>query len=69
MGSQLFGPLNRRTAIKVGYIDKDKGFVAGLTVAEANELASKDPGTTFIFKTGDNVLVLMDVRELIKKSQ
>ena len=64
MGSQLFGPLNRRTAIKVGYIDKDKGFVAGLTVAEANELASKDPGTTFIFKTGDNVLRYLNINEV-----
>ena len=64
MGSQLFGPLNRRTAVKVGYIDKDKGFVGGLTVAEANEHASKDPGTTFIFKSGDNVLRYLNINEV-----
>ena len=64
MGSQLFGPLNRRTAVKVGYIDQDKGFVDGLTVAEANEHASKDPGTTFIFKSGDNVLRYLNINEV-----
>ena len=64
MGSQLFGPLNRRTAVKVGYIDKDKGFVEGLTVAEANEHASKDPGTTFIFKSGDNILRYLNINEV-----
>ena len=64
MGSQVFGPLNRRTAVKVGYIDKDKGFVGGLTMDEANEHASKDPGTTFIFKSGDNVLRYLNINEV-----
>ena len=64
MGSQLFGPLNRKTAVRVGYIDKDKGFVGGLTVAEANEHARLDPGTTFIFKSGDNVLRYLNINEV-----
>ena len=31
---------------------------------EANEHASKDPGTTFIFKSGDNVLRYLNINEV-----
>ena len=44
MGSQLFGPLDKDSDIRVGYIDGDNGFVEGLSVCEANEIARKDPG-------------------------
>ena len=64
MGSQLFGPLDRKTNIKVGYIDPDNGFVDGLTVCQANEYARLNPGTVFIFKTGDSVLKYLNINEV-----
>ncbi len=41
MGSQLFGPLSKDSDIRVGYINSDAGLIEGLTVCEANEVASK----------------------------
>ena len=64
MGSQLFGPLDQNTGVKVGYIDPKLGFVDGLSVSDANEHAKKDPGTTFIFKSGDNVLKYLNINEV-----
>ena len=64
MGSQLFGPLDKNTGVKVGYIDPKLGFVDGLSVSDANEHAKKDPGTTFIFKSGDNVLKYLNINEV-----
>ena len=61
MGSQLFGPLDKDSDIRVGYIDGDNGFVEGLSVCEANEIARKDPGTVFIFKSGDKVLQYLNI--------
>ena len=64
MGSQLFGPLDKKTNIKVGYIDPDNGFVDGLTVCQANEYARLNPGTVFIFKSGDSVLKYLNINEV-----
>ena len=64
MGSQLFGPLSKDSDIRVGYIDSDAGLVEGLSVCEANEVASKDPGTVFIFKSGDNKLKYLNINEV-----
>ena len=64
MGSQLFGPLSKDSDIRVGYIDGDNGFVEGLSVCEANEHAQKDPGTVFIFKSGDNKLKYLNINEV-----
>ena len=64
MGSQLFGPLNKDSDIRVGYIDSDAGLIEGLSVCEANEVAKKDPGTVFIFKSGDNKLKYLNINEV-----
>ena len=64
MGSQLFGPLNKDSDIRVGYINGDAGLVEGLSVCEANEVAQKDPGTVFIFKSGDNKLKYLNINEV-----
>lgn len=64
MGSQLFGPLDRNSDIRVGYIDSDNGFVEGLSICEANEHAQKDPGTVFIFKSGNNILQYLNINEV-----
>ena len=64
MGSQLFGPLSKDSDIRVGYIDSNAGLVEGLSVCEANEVASKDPGTVFIFKSGDNKLKYLNINEV-----
>ena len=64
MGSQLFGPLSKDSDIRVGYIDGDNGFVEGLSVCEANEYARLNPGTVFIFKTGDKVLKYLNINEV-----
>jgi hypothetical protein len=64
MGSQLFGPLSKDSDIRVGYIDSKNGFVEGLSVCEANEVAQKDPGIVFIFKSGDNKLKYLNINEV-----
>ena len=64
MGSQLFGPLDDNSDIRVGYIDSDNGFVDGLSVCEANEYARLNPGTVFIFKTGDKVLRYLNINDV-----
>ena len=64
MGSQLFGPLSKGSDIRVGYINSDAGLVEGLSVCEANEVAQKDPGTVFIFKSGDNKLKYLNINEV-----
>ena len=64
MGSQLFGPLSDNSDIRVGYIDSDNGFVDGLSVCEANEYARLNPGTVFIFKTGDKVLRYLNINDV-----
>ena len=64
MGSQLFGPLSKDSDIRVGYINSDAGLIEGLSVCEANEVAQKDPGTVFIFKSGDNKLKYLNINEV-----
>jgi len=64
MGSQLFGPLNDNSDIRVGYIDPDNGFVDGLSVCEANEYARLNPGTIFIFKSGDKILKYLNINDV-----
>lgn len=64
MGSQLFGPLNKDSDIRVGYIDSKNGFVEGISVCKANEIAQKDPGIVFIFKSGDNKLKYLNINEV-----
>ena len=44
------GNLQDNDAVRVGYIDKKRGYISGLSVFEANKYAEKNPGTTFIFK-------------------
>ena len=63
MGSRLFGPLTSSN-ISVGYIDPDIGFVDGVSICAANEYAKKNPGTVFIFKTGDQVLKYLNINEV-----
>ena len=45
-------------AIRVGYIDKRRGYISGLSVYEANKYAENNPGTQFIFATRDKVRYL-----------
>ena len=53
-------------AVRVGYIDKKRGYISGLSVFEANKYAEKNPGTTFIFKNRKNIryLSINDVNKL-----
>ena len=50
--------------IKVGYIDPVLGYVDGVTICEANQYAKDNPGTTFIFKNGDNNLQYLNINEV-----
>jgi len=52
--------------VRVGYIDKRRGYISGLSVFEANKYAEKNPGTTFIFKTRKRIryLNINDVNKL-----
>ncbi len=50
--------------IKVGYIDPTLGYVDGVSVCEANEYAKNNPGTTFIFRDGNNNLRYLNINEV-----
>jgi hypothetical protein len=63
MAFNLFGPPTKDD-IRVGYIDPDLGFVEGITICQANEYAIKNPGTTFIFRTGNNVIQYLNINEV-----
>ena len=45
----LFGPATK-CDIRVGYIDPDNGYIADLSIHEANKYAKLNPGTVFILK-------------------
>lgn len=59
----LFAPPSRND-IRVAYIDPNIGLVEGVTIPEANEYASKNPGTTFIFRNGNNVIQYLNINEV-----
>jgi hypothetical protein len=63
MAFNLFGPPTKDD-IRVGYIDPNLGFVEGVTICEANEYALKNPGTTFVFRNGNNVIQYLNVNEV-----
>ena len=55
--------------IRVGYIDPSIGYVSNVSICDANEYAKKNPGTTFIFETRDNIkyLNINEVNKLTPK--
>jgi hypothetical protein len=63
MAFNLFGPPTKDD-IRVGYIDPNLGYVEGFTICQANEYAIKNPGTTFIFRNGNNVIQYLNVNEV-----
>jgi hypothetical protein len=63
MAFNLFGPPTKDD-IRVGYIDPDLGLVEGVTICQANEYAIKNPGTTFVFRNGNNVIQYLNVNEV-----
>ena len=66
MSNNLFGP-SSKDDIRVGYISTDTGYVTDITICEANTYAQKNPGTTFIFRNGNNnIQYLSNVRNGVK---
>ena len=53
----IFGPATK-CDIRVGYISTDRGYIDDLSVYEANKHAKLDPGSTFIFRTRDEIRYL-----------
>jgi hypothetical protein len=65
MALNLFGPPTKND-IKVAYIDPILGLVEGVSINEANKYALKDPGTTFIFRDGNQTLRYLNINEVNK---
>ena len=63
MALNLFGPPTKDD-IKVAYIDPILGLVEGVSIPEANEYAKREPGTTFIFRNGNQTLQYLNVNEI-----
>jgi hypothetical protein len=63
MAFNLFGPPTKDD-IRVGYIDPVLGLVEGVTICQANDYALKNPGTTFVFRNGNNVLQYLNINEV-----
>tara|TARA_R100001594_G_scaffold82215_1_gene116696 strand:+ start:10005 stop:14081 length:4077 start_codon:yes stop_codon:yes gene_type:complete len=53
----IFGP-STKCDVKVGYISTDRGYISGVGIHDANVYAKKNPGTTFIFQTRENIRYL-----------
>ena len=65
MPNNLFGPPSKND-IRVGYISTDTGYVTGVTICEANSYAQQNPGTTFIFRNGNNNIKYLNINEVNK---
>jgi ribosomal protein L31E len=63
MAFNLFGSPTKDD-IRVGYIDPNLGLVEGVTICQANDYAKLNPGTTFIFRNGNNILQYLNVNEV-----
>ena len=63
MALNLFGQPTKDD-IKVAYIDPILGLVEGVSICEANEYAKREPGTTFIFRNGNQTLQYLNVNEI-----
>ena len=50
--------------IRVGYIDPTLGYVEDVTICEANFYAKDNPGTTFIFRDGNNTIRYLNINEV-----
>lgn len=61
--NNLFGPVTK-DSIRVGYISIQNGYEYDYTICEANDYAQKNPGTTFIFKDGDNNVRYLNINEV-----
>jgi hypothetical protein len=58
----LFGPATK-CDIRVGYIDPDNGYIADLSIHEANKYAKLNPGSVFILKNRD-VIKYLNINEV-----
>lgn len=63
MSFTLFGSASPDD-IRVGYIDPSLGYVDGVSVCEANNYAKNNPGTTFVFRDGDNNIRYLNINEV-----
>jgi hypothetical protein len=63
MAFNLFSPPTKDD-IRVGYIDPNLGYVDGITILEANQYAINNPGTTFIFRNGNNSIQYLNINEV-----
>jgi hypothetical protein len=63
MKFNLFGPPVKKD-IRVGYIDPSRSYLNGITIPEANTYESKNPGTIFIFRDGNNVIRYLNIDQV-----
>ena len=63
MSFNLFGSPSQDD-VRVGYIDPSLGYVDGISVCEANDYAKDNPGTTFVFRDGDNNIRYLNINEV-----
>jgi len=65
MASNFLGPPGK-SLIRVSYVDPKLGLVENVSLTKANDYACKNPGTTFIFRDGDNNLRYLNINEVNK---
>lgn len=63
MSFNLFAPPSKDD-IRVGYIDPTLGYVDGISICVANDYAKDNPGTTFIFRDGNNNIRYLNINEV-----
>ena len=63
--SDEFTLKTQRSDIRVGYIDKKRGYIKNVSIEEAKRVAKKDPGKMFILETRDRVKYL-NINQVIR---
>jgi hypothetical protein len=63
--SDLIGSLSK-SMIRLAVVDPKLGLIGNLTINAANQYASENPGTTFLFLDGDNNLRYLSIGEVNK---
>jgi hypothetical protein len=63
MALNLFGPVTREN-IRVSYVDSVLGLVEDVSITQANAYERRNPGTTFIFRDGNQKIQYLNINQV-----
>jgi hypothetical protein len=63
MALNLFGPVTKEN-IRVSYVDSVLGLIEDVSITQANAYARRNPGTTFIFRDGNQKIQYLNINQV-----